>query len=85
MPGVSTFDLLGDMPSPQRTLVRLFLRHIKMSLTDLESKVGELPDDKRLTKEQIQDALQALTALGWIKRMDGSGEVYSLQQIPSSR
>jgi len=84
MPGVSTFDLLGDMPSPQRTLVRLFLRHIKLSLTELESKVGDLPEDRRLTREQIQDTLKTLIELGWVKRMDDGGDVYSLQKIPSS-
>ena len=42
MSGVSTFDLLGEMPSAQRTLMRLFLRHIEMSAADLESKVAEL-------------------------------------------
>lgn len=47
MPGVSTFDLLGDMPSAQRTLMRLFLRRIEMNLTKLEAAVAELPEEAR--------------------------------------
>lgn len=84
MSGVSTFDLLGDMPSSQRTLMRLFLRHIKMTLTDLETRVGELPEEKRLSKEQIEDALAFLLKQGWVRKMEQNGtELYTVQQQPS--
>ena len=73
MSGVSTFDLLGDMPSAQRTLMRLFLRHITMSMTDLASRVGELPEEKRLSKEQIEDALAFLLKQGWVRKMEQNG------------
>lgn len=84
MSGVSTFDLLGDMPSAQRTLMRLFLRHITMSMTDLAARVGELPEEKRLSKEQIEDALAFLIKQGWVRKMEQNGtELYTVQQQPS--
>jgi Fe2+ or Zn2+ uptake regulation protein len=84
MSGVSTFDLLGDMPSAQRILMRLFLRHIEMSAADLESKVAELPEEKRLTKAQIEDALAFLIKQGWVRKVERGGkELYTVQQQSS--
>ena len=84
MSGVSTFDLLGDMPSAQRTLMRLFLRHIEMRVVDLESKVAELPEEKRLTKAQIEDALAFLIKQGWVRKIERNGnELYTVQQQSS--
>ena len=86
MSGVSTFDLLGDMPSAQRTLMRLFLRHIEMSAADLDSKVAELPEEKRLTKAQIEDALAFLIGQGWVRKIERNGnELYTVQQQPSKK
>jgi hypothetical protein len=84
MSGVSTFDLLGDMPSAQRTLMRLFLRRIQMSAAELESAVAELPEEKRLAKEQIQEALTPLLNQGWVKKLERNGEtIYTVQQQPT--
>jgi hypothetical protein len=86
MSGVSTFDLLGDMPSAQRTLMRLFLRRIQMNEAELESAVAELPEEKRLAKEQIQEALMPLLNQGWVKKLERNDEtIYTVQQQPTKK
>ena len=85
MPGVSTFDLLGDLPSAQRTLMRLFLRHIQMSAAEMESAAAELPEEKRLDQEELAKTLSSLIEQGWVKKLERNGEtVYTVQQAPSS-
>jgi hypothetical protein len=79
--GVSTFDLLGDMPAGQRTLMRLFLRRIKMTVPELEQAVAELPEEKRLSAETLQESLTALLERGWLSRSENDGmPVYSIHQ-----
>jgi len=64
--------------------MRLFLRHIKMTLTDLESRVGELPEEKRLSKEQIDESLAFLIKQGWVRKVEqNETELYTVQQQPS--
>jgi hypothetical protein len=84
MPGVSTFDLLGDMPSAQRTLMRLFLRRIEMNLTELEAAVAELPEERRLSRDEIHDSLAVLLEKGWVRKVEqDGGERYTVQQQSS--
>ena len=84
MPGVSTFDLLGDMPSAQRTLMRLFLRRIEMNLTELEAAVAELPEERRLSRDEIHESLAVLLEKGWIRKVEQDGkERYTVQQLSS--
>ena len=84
MPGVSTFDLLGDMPSAQRTLMRLFLRRIEMNLTELEAAVAELPEERRLSRDEIHESLAVLLEKGWVRKVEQDGkERYTVQQLSS--
>ena len=84
MPGVSTFDLLGDMPSAQRTLMRLFLRRIEMNMAELEAAVAELPEERRLSREEIHDTLAILLEKGWIRKVEQDGKTrYTVQQQSS--
>jgi hypothetical protein len=81
MPGVSTFDLLGDMPSAQRTLMRLFLRRVQMNMAELESAMAELPEDRRLSRDDLREALSALLEKSWIRKVEQNGEThYTVQQ-----
>ena len=84
MPGVSTFDLLGDMPSAQRTLMRLFLRRIEMNMAELEAAVAELPEERRLSREEIHDTFAILLEKGWIRKVEQDGKTrYTVQQQSS--
>ena len=79
--GLSTFDLLGDMPSGNRTLMRLFLRNVEMSMDDLRAAMANLPEEKRLTDEQLAEAVQSLLDQGWVGQIEKKGKmVYSVQQ-----
>ena len=84
--GLSTFDLLGDLPAAQRTLMRLFLRRVTMSEAELTLEVAELPEEKRLRGEEIREALVALVLQGWIKMEEKNGQaVYTVQQQSTKR
>lgn len=84
--GVSTFDLLGDLPSGQRTLMRLFLRRVQMTASELEAALAELPEEKRLSREESRAALEALLDQGWVRKTEQNGQVtYSVQQQSTSR
>ncbi|MEW5940986.1 MAG: hypothetical protein AB1750_15065 [Chloroflexota bacterium] len=80
--GVSSFDLLGDIPSPQRALMRIFLRQVRMTAPEVEAAVANLPEEKRLNEDQLKEALAALVERGWLKRTEENGQVtYQIQQI----
>jgi len=80
--GVSSFDLLGDMPSTQRALMRIFLRQVRLSAADLDKAVANLPPEKQMTPEQAREALAALIERGWLKETNENGQViYSVNQI----
>ena len=80
--GLSSFDLLGTIPSTHKTVMKIFLRRIQVSAAELDAAVAELPEEKRMTKEQLSEALTALLELKWIKLVEKNGQmVYSVQQI----
>ena len=80
--GLSSFDLLGDVPPTHKTVMKIFLRRIILSPDELVAAVAELPEEKRITKEQLDEAIQALLGLGWLKQIEKNGQmVYTVQQI----
>ncbi len=85
-PGISTFDLLGDLPGGQRTLMRLFLRRVQMTAPELDAALAGLPEEKRLTREEFRLALAALLDQGWINKQERDGQViYTVQQQSAGR
>jgi predicted GNAT superfamily acetyltransferase len=80
--GLSSFDLLGNVPPTHKTVMKIFLRRIILSPAELDTVVAELPEEKRMTKEQLNEAVQALLGLGWLKQVEKNGQmVYTVQQI----
>ena len=80
--GLSSFDLLGNVPPTHKTVMKIFLRRIILSPEELVAAVAELPEEKRMTKEQLDEAIQALLGLGWLKQIEKNGQmVYTVQQI----
>jgi len=78
---MSTFDLLGDLPASQRTLMRLFLRRVQLSASDLDTAIAELPPEKRLTPDDLQATVAQLLAQGWLRQQERDGQiVYTVQQ-----
>ena len=80
--GLSSFDLLGNVPPTHKTVMKIFLRRIILSPDELVAAVAELPEEKRITKEQLDEAIQALLGLGWLKQIEKNGQmIYTVQQI----
>ena len=80
--GLSSFDLLGNVPPTHKTVMKIFLRRIVLSPAELDAVAAELPEEKRMTKEQLDEAVSALLGLGWLKQVDKNGQmVYTVQQI----
>ena len=80
--GLSSFDLLGDIPTSHKTLMKIFLRRVQLTATELEKVVSELPPEKSISKEELQTAVQALVQQGWLKQSDQGGTIlYSIKQI----
>jgi hypothetical protein len=80
--GLSSFDLLGDIPPSHKTLMKLFLRRVQLSAADLETAVAELPPEKAISKEDLRVAIAALVQQGWLKQSEQNGKIiYSIKQI----
>ena len=80
--GLSSFDLLGNVPPTHKTVMKIFLRRIILSPEELVAAVAELPEEKRMTKEQLDEAVQSLLGLGWLKQIEKNGQmIYTVQQI----
>lgn len=80
--GLSSFDLLGNVPPTHKTVMKIFLRRIILNPDELVAAVAELPEEKRMTKEQLDEAVKALLGLGWLKQVEKNGQmVYTVQQI----
>lgn len=82
--GLSSFDLLGNVPPTHKTVMKIFLRRIVLSPSELDAAVAELPEEKQMAKEQLTEAVNALLGLGWLKQVEKNGQmVYTVQQITS--
>lgn len=80
--GLSSFDLLGDIPPSHKTLMKLFLRRVQLSAADLETAVAQLPPEKAISQEDLRTAVAALLQQGWLKKSDQNGTIiYSIKQI----
>ena len=73
--GVNTLDLMS-MSVPVRRIVRLMLRHRSLAYSEICAKLDELPEEKRISRADIDQALQDLCDLNWLERID-TGDVVS--------
>ncbi len=67
--GMSTFDLLGDIPREERILIQVFLRNsTKLTKKQLTQLVAELPEKKRLSPSELNATLKELIKKGWVRK-----------------
>ena len=71
--GPSPIELAG-LPQVQRTIMRTLLRELEMTDSALRQMLGELPEDKRPSEDDIAEAIKELTRDGWVIKM-GEGQV----------
>ncbi len=82
--GLSSLDLMNSTPGANR-VVKLMLRHPRVSYKDLLAEVTGLPEGKRMTEQELREALDTLLNLGWLTRTDESGqEMYQVILKPKS-
>lgn len=80
--GLSSFDLLGDIPTSHKTLMKIFLRRVQLSAAELDTVVSELPPEKSISKDELASAVSALLEQGWLKKNEQDGKItYSIKQI----
>ena len=70
--GITALDL-ADLPPTLRKIMRLMLRELQLSYPQLTEAVAALPEKERLAAKDLDEALDLLTAQGWLIRI-GNGE-----------
>ena len=70
--GITVLDL-ADLPPALRKIMRLMLRQLQMNYNQLCEAVEQMPEDERLTRVQLDEALNKLAEQAWLIRI-GQGE-----------
>jgi hypothetical protein len=65
---------LASLPQVQRTIMRTLLRELEMTDPALRQAMAELPEDRRPSDADIDEAIKELTRDGWVIKM-GEGQV----------
>ncbi len=67
--GLSTLDFSALAPA-ERFIVRFILRKLEASYTQINEAAGDLPTEKRLSQQELDDSLADLTERGWLLRRE---------------
>lgn len=67
--GVKASYLL-ELPLEQRRLMRLLLRHAELTLPDLRKALDTLPEEERLSPDDIDKSLKVLLDQNWVVRLE---------------
>ena len=70
--GITALDL-AELSPPLRKIMRLMLRQIQMTYTDLCTAMQEWPENDRMPIQALSEALDVLTNQYWLIRL-GQGE-----------
>jgi hypothetical protein len=73
--GFSTTDFLNTNPALNR-MIKLFLHKRKMSYKEISEKIEALPEDKRLSREELDDTLKSLIEMAWLETTEEDGVLY---------
>ena len=63
--GITALDLV-DLPPPLRKLMRILLREVEASRSDLEKKVQEMTEADRLSDKELGKSLDVLVQQSWL-------------------
>lgn len=76
--GISPLDLM-DLPAPLRKVMRILLREVEMSYTDLRRAVENMPKMDRLSTPELDQSLEVLSKQNWlIRRGEGDRVSYKV-------
>ncbi len=70
--GITALDL-AELPPALRKIMRLMLRELQQSYPELSAAVEAFPESERLSKKDLDDALDTLTQQAWLVRI-GQGD-----------
>ncbi len=70
--GITALDI-ADLPPTLRKIMRLMLRELQQSYSQLTEAIAALPEKERLAAKDLDEALEVLTSQGWLIRI-GQGE-----------
>lgn len=80
--GMSTLDLLGGTPAVNR-VVRFMLQKNRMTYQELCDAVDQLPENKRLSRADLDAALEELINREWLSREgEGAQAIYQVVLRP---
>lgn len=82
--GITALDL-ADLSPVLRKIMRLMLRRVQMSYPQLCAAMDEMPEAERLSRGEMNKALDALHEQSWLTRL-GQGEkaIYKVNLRPKS-
>jgi len=66
--GITALDLVG-LPPALRKIMRLMLRQLEMDYPKLCEAVDSMPEEDRLSRDDLQSALSTLTEQFWLTRI----------------
>lgn len=66
--GISPLDL-ASLPPRLRKIMRLMLREIEMTYTQLQEATAEMPEADRLNDAELKEALETLTKQSWLIKL----------------
>ena len=65
--GITALDL-ADLPPALRKIMRLMLRQLEMTYPQLVDAMAGMPEDERLSQQDLDQALDALSTQFWLMR-----------------
>jgi hypothetical protein len=76
--GITALDL-ADLPPALRKIMRLMLRQLEMTHPQLVETMSNMPDDEKLSPEELDQALETLSKQFWLMRFgEGSRATYKV-------
>ena len=63
--GITVLDL-ADLPPALRKIMKLMLRKLQMNYDQLYETIEQMPEEERLTRIQLDEALKKLSEQAWL-------------------
>ena len=70
--GITALDL-ADLSPALRKIMRLMLRELQLSYSEITNAIASFPESERLAAKDLDEALDTLTRQAWLVRI-GEGE-----------
>ena len=70
--GITVLDLV-DLPPALRKIMKLMLRKLQLSYSQLRQVMDEMPENERLTHSELDETLKKLSEQAWLIQI-GEGE-----------